>query len=196
MTPYSLKLISTNRHNKWNTARNCCFLYFLQPVFTYFLKTILPQSPSFRCAPLHMFILFISWKHSTAKCPFFRYVISMWPSNTNPVVSYHQHIFRYSSINLSQINRNIGFWWLKLSANIHHFNAYNCSIFNINKSEKLFSTLNPLSTTGLLTSFVIGSYHEIFTCLANHNKATKMLHRKLSHETSFLNTLSDWFNKW
>ena len=56
-------------------------------------------------------------------------------------------------------------------------------------------TFNPLSTTGFLTPFLIGSYHGTITCLANHDKAKKMLHHKRSHETSFSNILSDWFNK-
>ena len=51
-------------------------------------------------------------------------------------------------------------------------------------------SINPLSTTGLLTTFLIGSYHETTTYLANHDKTKKMFHHKLSHETSF----SDWFN--
>ncbi len=61
----------------------------------------------------------------------------------------------------------------------------------------MLEALNLLSTTGLLTPFLIGSYHETITCLANHNhdKAMKMLHHILSHEISFSNTLSDWFNK-
>ena len=46
ITSYSLKLINTIRCYKWNTAGNYCFLYFFA-VFTYFLKTILPQSPPF-----------------------------------------------------------------------------------------------------------------------------------------------------
>ena len=56
--------------------------------------------------------------------------------------------------------------------------------------------INPLSTTGLLSPFLIGSYHETSTSLASPDKAKKMLHHKLSHETSFSNILSDWFNKW
>ncbi len=32
-----------------------------------------------------------------------------------------------------------------------------------------------MSTTGLLTPFLIGQYLELFTCLANHDKALKML---------------------
>ncbi len=35
---------------------------------------------------------------------------------------------------------------------------------------------NPLSTTGLLTPFLIGPYHELFTCVANYDTAFKMLH--------------------
>ena len=31
--------------------------------------------------------------------------------------------------------------------------------------------INPLNTTGLLTPFLIGSYHEICTCVANYDKA-------------------------
>ena len=50
----------------------------------------------------------------------------------------------------------------------------------------LDSRLNPLGTTGLLTPFLIGSYHEMFTCSANYDKSLKMLHHKLSHETIFL----------
>ncbi len=35
-----------NRNYKWNSAANSyCFVYFLLPVFTYFSKSILPQSP-------------------------------------------------------------------------------------------------------------------------------------------------------
>ena len=33
---------------------------------------------------------------------------------------------------------------------------------------------NPLSTTGLLTQFLIGSYHELFTYFTNHYQALKM----------------------
>ena len=36
--------------------------------------------------------------------------------------------------------------------------------------------LNPLSTTGLLTPFLIGPYNELFTCIANYDKTFKMLH--------------------
>ncbi len=41
-------------------------------------------------------------------------------------------------------------------------------------SPKECKGINPLSTTGLLTPFLIGSYHELFTYLANHYKALKM----------------------
>ncbi len=33
---------------------------------------------------------------------------------------------------------------------------------------------NPIIITGPLTPFVIGSYHEIYTCLANYNKCLKL----------------------
>ncbi len=39
---------------------------------------------------------------------------------------------------------------------------------------------------GLLTPFLIGSYHEIFTCSTNYDKALKMLHHKCVYETIFL----------
>ncbi len=39
--------------------------------------------------------------------------------------------------------------------------------------QKQFS-LNPLRTTGLLTPFLIGSYHEMFPCSANCDKSLKM----------------------
>ncbi len=39
---------------------------------------------------------------------------------------------------------------------------------------------NPLSTIGLLTPVLIGSYLEIFTCVANFDKALKMLHAQTS----------------
>ncbi len=45
--------------------------------------------------------------------------------------------------------------------------------------------VNPLGTSGLLTPFLIGSYHEMFTCLANYDKSLKMLHHKLTYETIF-----------
>ena len=61
---------------------------------------------------------------------------------------------------------------------------------------KFMTVLNPLSTTGLLTPFLIGSYHEILTCLANHGKTLNMLHHKLEHDTIFSYTIFDWFNKW
>ncbi len=50
---------------------------------------------------------------------------------------------------------------------------------------------NPLSTTGLLTPFLIGSYHEMMTCLANHGKTLKMLYHKLAHDTIFSYTIFD-----
>ncbi len=40
----------------------------------------------------------------------------------------------------------------------------------------LESEFNPLSTIGLLTPFLIGSYLVMFTCVANYDKALKMLH--------------------
>ncbi len=52
------------------------------------------------------------------------------------------------------------------------------------------SPLNPLSTTGLLTPVLIGSYHEMFTCVANYDKAFKMLHAQTCiYETIFLTPL-------
>ena len=41
-------------------------------------------------------------------------------------------------------------------------------------------------TTGLLTPFLIGSYHEMFTCPANYDKSLKMLHLNLTYLTYFL----------
>ena len=35
--------------------------------------------------------------------------------------------------------------------------------------------INPLSTTGLLTPFLIDSYHELITYLANHYKGLKKI---------------------
>ncbi len=60
---------------------------------------------------------------------------------------------------------------------------------------KMSDVLTLLSTTRLLTSFLIGSYHEMFTCVANYDMALKMLHHKLVHETIFSYTISEWFNK-
>ena len=54
------------------------------------------------------------------------------------------------------------------------------------KRTKLWKFFNPLGTTGLLTPFLIGSYHEMFTCSANYDKSLKMLHHKLTYETIFL----------
>ncbi len=51
------------------------------------------------------------------------------------------------------------------------------------------SKFNPLSTTGLLTPFLIGSYLEIFTCVANYDRALKCCMHKLAHETIFLTPL-------
>ncbi len=62
-------------------------------------------------------------------------------------------------------------------------------------NENHKSSVNPLSTTGrLLTHFLISSYHEYFTYLANHYKALKMWHQKFAQETNFSYSLSDWFN--
>ncbi len=44
------------------------------------------------------------------------------------------------------------------------------------RSSVAGATFNPLSTTGLLTPFLIGSCHEMFTCVANYDKALKMLY--------------------
>ncbi len=41
-------------------------------------------------------------------------------------------------------------------------------------------TLNPLSTSGLLTLYLIGSYHEMFICLGTYEKPLKR-HHKLDH---------------
>ena len=48
------------------------------------------------------------------------------------------------------------------------------------------ASFNPLSPTGLLTEHLIGSYHELFACLTNHDEALTMQHHKLAHETIFL----------
>ena len=46
---------------------------------------------------------------------------------------------------------------------------------------------NPLSNTALLlTLSLIGSYHEMITCLANCNKALKMMHHRHAYEIIFL----------
>ena len=45
---------------------------------------------------------------------------------------------------------------------------------------------NPLSTTGLLTPVLIGSYHEMFTWVANYDRALKNVHHKLANESIFL----------
>ena len=61
--------------------------------------------------------------------------------------------------------------------------------------EKIHKKLNPQSTTDPLTPFLIGSYHEISICIANYDKALKILYHKLEHETYTVSyTLSDWFN--
>ena len=48
---------------------------------------------------------------------------------------------------------------------------------------------NPPGITGLLTPFLICSYHEMFTCSANYGKSLKMLHHKRTCETVFLHPL-------
>ena len=47
-------------------------------------------------------------------------------------------------------------------------------------------SLYPLSTIGLLTPFLIGSYLKklMFTCVANYDKALEMLHAQ-TYETYF-----------
>ena len=44
---------------------------------------------------------------------------------------------------------------------------------------KSVESINPLSTTSHLTPFLIGSYYASRTCVANHDKAKKMLYYKL-----------------
>ncbi len=56
-------------------------------------------------------------------------------------------------------------------------------------------TFNPLSTTGLLTQYLIGLYHEMFICLANYEKPLKVRHHKPDHDTIFSYILSNWLNK-
>ncbi len=56
-------------------------------------------------------------------------------------------------------------------------------------SNMLECHLTPLNTIDLPTPFLIGSYHEAITCLANYDKAKKMLHQKFACETSFLTPL-------
>ncbi len=46
--------------------------------------------------------------------------------------------------------------------------------------------INPVSTTGRLTPFLIVLYQKMFTCLANYVKSLKISHHKLTHETIFL----------
>ncbi len=48
-----------------------------------------------------------------------------------------------------------------------------------------FMNVIPLGTTGLLTPFLIGSYHEMFTYSASYDKSLKMVHHELTYETSF-----------
>ena len=43
-----------------------------------------------------------------------------------------------------------------------------------------------MRTTGLLTPFLIGSCHEMFTYLANYGKSLKKLHHKLVYKTIFI----------
>ncbi len=63
----------------------------------------------------------------------------------------------------------------------HILNFIRCvHVIEYNQCNK---NINPLSTTGLLTPFPIGLYHEMFTCLANYDKALKDVHHKLTHET-------------
>ncbi len=46
-----------------------------------------------------------------------------------------------------------------------------------------------LSITGLQTPFLSGSFHGMFTCLANCDKSLKMLHSQIKHGTFFLHPL-------
>ena len=46
-----------------------------------------------------------------------------------------------------------------------------CQVHSDDFSYTLSWLINPLGTTGLLTPYLIGSYHEMFTCVANYDKA-------------------------
>ncbi len=59
------------------------------------------------------------------------------------------------------------------------------------KRKRKRTKINPLSTTGLLTLYLIGSYHEMFTCVANHDKALKMLHAQTCTRDYFSYISSD-----
>ncbi len=74
------------------------------------------------------------------------------------------------------------YYYFKLN---HNSNFQNQSNF----WKRFFDyTINPLSTTGLLTPFLIGSYHELFTNLANHYKALKCSTTNLHMRLIFLST--------
>ncbi len=51
---------------------------------------------------------------------------------------------------------------------------HNAPVSNLITCDLL--SLNLPSTTALLTLFLIGSYHEMFTCVANYDITLKMLH--------------------
>ncbi len=92
--------------------------------------------------------------------------------------------------------RNIGEEDVKLWITNWTFKHLILQHFFLPKREFDLSFINPLGTTGLLTPFLIGSYHEMFTSSANYDKSLKILHHKHAHKTIFSYTLSNWLNKY
>ncbi len=73
-------------------------------------------------------------------------------------------------------------------------------LFKIFPQGEIFSSdvyhKEEFTSAGLVIPFVIGSYHEMFTWLANnYEKSLKICILNMAIETIFSFTLSDWFNK-
>ena len=81
-----------------------------------------------------------------------------------------------------------------LQTNRHTYNIYQELTKTFKVNSIMICSFNSLSTTDLLTPFLIGSCHEMFICLANYNKALKMVRHKLAHDTIVSYTFPDWFN--
>ena len=63
-----------------------------------------------------------------------------------------------------------------LLATSHSVVLYRKSMDYTSLCDEANELFNPLSTTGLLTPVLIGSYHDLFTGVINYDKALKMLH--------------------
>ena len=89
---------------------------------------------------------------------------------------------------------NTGYYWENLKFyDVWPLMSNNFQLWLWACSVSDWKRFNPLSTTGLLTPCMIGSYHDMVICSANHKTGLITVHQKLAWDY-FWYTFSDWFN--